>query len=329
MQNHETCYPYIVADIGGTNARFGLVTSIDKVSRQFTVENQQTFPSAEFDGLEDAVSCYKDTLSGESVSGACLAVAGPVAGENIKLTNLNWSFTVPKAQDALGLSKLQVINDFAAYAYAVQYLDPLCLTTINQGEAVEGCPIAVVGPGTGFGVAALVKGGGKVSVVASEGGHMSLAANTALQAAIKEQLSRKYELVSIEKVFSGPGLRHLYHALAAVEGAKPEPYRTADISQRALDGSDEMCQRTLALFCSWLGAVTGDLALALGAKGGVYLSGGILPRIVDFLKASDFQTSFKSKDQMSHYLTDIPVKLVTQGNSALLGAAAWYDDYSS
>lgn len=328
MCNASTSYPYIVADIGGTNARFGLVTSINRGKSELVLENQQTYPSAEFAGLEQAVACYQESLGGETVSGACLAVAGPVAGDSIKLTNLNWNISVAKVKDELGFGQLQVINDFAAYAYAIQYIDKQFLIAINPGEGVDGCPIAVVGPGTGFGVASLVKHGQRLGVVASEGGHMSLAANTPLQAAIKEQLSRKYELVSVERVFSGPGLRHLYHALAAVEGATAKPYRTAEISQHALDGTDEMCQRTLSLFCSWLGGVTGDLALALGAKGGVFLSGGILPRIADFLLKSDFQHSFKAKDQMSHYLMDIPVQLVTQGNSALLGAAAWYDDYS-
>ena len=319
----QTFHPYIVADIGGTNARFGLVTDHSE-STGFVVENQQTYASAEFDGLEQAVSCYQESLNGESVNGACLAVAGPVAGDHFQLTNLNWNICVSEAQRALGLLNLQVINDFAAYAYAIQYINPSFIREINPGIGVEGCPIAVVGPGTGFGVASLVFNNGRTNVISSEGGHMSLAANTALQSAIKEQLSRKYSLVSVERVFSGPGLRHLYHAYAAVEGTQAKEYRTAEISLHALQGSDEMCLRTLSLFCSWLGSVVGDLALALGARGGIYLGGGILPRIADFLIASDFQRSFKAKDQMSHYLEHIPVNLVTEGNSALLGAAAWY-----
>jgi glucokinase len=321
--------PYIVADIGGTNARFGLVTSVNPGLQGFVVENLQTFASAEFDNIKHCVEHYQATLGSDKVIGACLAVAGPVAGDNIKLTNLNWNFCVSDTQRQLGLSRLQIINDFAAYAYAIQYLNKDLLRNINEGVAIADSPVAVVGPGTGFGVAALVKQNGRTNILASEGGHMSLAANTPLQAAIKEQLSRKYSLVSIERVFSGPGLRHLYHALAAVEGAKARELRTSEISQHALDGSDEMCQRTLSLFCSWLGSVTGDLALALGARGGVFLGGGILPRIADFLLASEFQESFKAKDQMSHYLQDIPVKLVIEGNSALLGAAAWFEDNSN
>ena len=326
MPDSASFTPYVVADIGGTNARFGLVTSVDDPEHKFVIENQKTFASAEFDSIDKAVERYRETLGGEKISGACLAVAGPVAGDHIKLTNLNWNFCISETQQNLALSRLQIINDFAAYAYAISYLDSAMMRPINAGEAIADSPVAVVGPGTGFGVAALVKQNGHTNILASEGGHMSLAANTPLQAAIKEQLSRKYSLVSIERVFSGPGLRHLYHALAAVEGRKAKELRTSEISQLALDGSDEMCQRTLALFCSWLGSVTGDLALALGARGGVFLGGGILPRIADFLLASEFQQSFSAKDQMSHYLEGIPVNLVTEGNSALLGAAAWFED---
>lgn len=323
MHQTNDFLPYMVADIGGTNARFGLVTSVNLKKQEFIIENQQTFASCDFESIEQAVTCYQQTLSDKSVNSACLAVAGPVSGEQIKLTNLNWNFNITNTQRDLGFKELYVINDFAAYAYAIQYLEQQNLRTINQGVAVKNAPIAVVGPGTGFGVAALLWQNNRAQVLASEGGHMSLAANTALQAAIKEQLSRKFSLVSIERVFSGPGLRHLYRALAAVEGTTALKLSTSEISQHALAGTDPMCQRTLALFCSWLGSVTGDLALTLGAKGGVFLSGGILPKIADFLVESDFQRAFKSKDQMSHYLQDIPVQLVTKGNSALLGAAAW------
>lgn len=327
MPQLKSRYPYIVADIGGTNARFGLVTGVNPDSGEFIIENQQTFLCEYFGGVEEAVETYQQTINGDKVHDACLAMAGPVAGDRIKLTNLKWDFSVVEVKSNLGLNNLQIINDFSAYALSIQYLDKNQLRTINQGEGIDNSPVMVVGPGTGFGVAALLKQDGRINVLASEGGHMALAANTALQAAIKEQLSRKFSLVSIERVFSGPGLRHLYLALAAVEGTTPRKLSTAQISQCAIEGTDEMCQRTLALFCSWLGAVTGDLALALGARGGVYLGGGILPRIADFLIESDFKASFKSKDHMCHYLEDIPVQLVTNGNSALLGAASWFENY--
>ncbi len=318
-------YPYIVADIGGTNARFGLVTGFDPEAKEFVIENQQMYESEYFESIERAFTCYRNSLEQAAISGACLAVAGPVVGDRIKLTNLQWNFSVLQTQKNLGLDKLKIINDFSAYAYAIQYIDKKYLRNINEGVAVEGSPIMVVGPGTGFGVAALTSQNGTYNVLASEGGHMSLAANTPLQAAIKEQLSRKHALVSIERVFSGPGLKDLYEALMAVEGMRPRKLTAAQISQLALESSDEMCHRTLALFCSWLGAVTGDLALALGARGGVFMGGGILPRIADFLVQSEFRAAFKAKDQMSHYLQDIPVDLVTEGNSALMGAAACFE----
>ena len=329
MQQQKLSYPYVVADIGGTNARFALVTAVNHHAQKFVIENQQTFPSADFNSLEQAVSHYLKTLNGQKIESACLAVAGPVGGDNIKLTNLGWSICVSATKKQLGLNKLLIVNDFAAYAYAIQYIDASYFRSIKEGTGLDDCPIAVLGPGTGLGVAMLVKQDGRVNALALEGGHMALAANTALQAAIIEFLSRRFQRVSIERVFSGPGLRYLYQALAAVEGRQFDKLTTAEISQAAVAGTDEICLRTLTLFCSWLGAVTGDLALALGARGGIYLGGGILPRIADFLVSSEFQHSFKAKDQMSHYLEDIPIQLVTEGNSALLGAAAWLEDYRS
>ena len=328
MAQSNIAYPYVVADIGGTNSRFALVTSVDRRNKQFLIENQQTYPSVEFNGIDQAVTRYMDSLNDRQIKHACLAVAGPVGGDEFKLTNLDWNISLSNTKNNLGLSNLLIINDFAAYAYAIQYLNKECFRTISSGKAMDDAPVAVLGPGTGFGVAMLVKQNGRVKALALEGGHMSLATNTALQSAIKEFMSRRFDRVTIKRVFSGPGLRYLYQALAAVEGTEPRKLSTAEISQHALDGSDEMCVRTLNLFCSWLGAMTGDLAMVLGARGGIYLGGGILPRIADFLITSEFLTSFKAENHMSHYLADIPIQLVTEGNSALLGAAAWFEDYA-
>jgi len=319
--------PYIVADIGGTNSRFGLVTSIDKAQQKVVIENLVTFKSSEFSSLEDAVLGYKESLNSLEVKQASLAVAGPVVGDKIKLTNLDWNFSILETKHNLDFKNLMIINDFTAYACSIQYLDKSCFQTIHKGIAVENYPQAVLGPGTGFGVALLINQAGAMNALALEGGHMSLAANTPLQAAIKEFMSRRFNFVSVERVFSGPGLRYLYQALAAVEGSQTRNISTAQISQYALDGSDEMCQRTLSLFCSWLGSIIGDFALTLGARGGIYLGGGILPRIVDFLRESEFEAAFKSKGQMSYYLEEIPVQLVTKSNTALIGAAAWFENH--
>ncbi len=327
MQQSNISCPYVVADIGGTNSRFALVTNVDREKNLYTIENQLTFPSSDFTTLEEAFLNYSNTLTSVKISSACLAVAGPVEGKTVKLTNLEWKFSARHIKEKLGLSCLKFINDFAAYAYAIQYIDKSCLKLIKHGNEIKGSPVAVMGPGTGFGVASLINCENRVTPLALEGGHMSLAANTPLQSAIIDKLSDKFSIVTIESVLSGPGLRRLYHALAAVEGKTAEDISTAKICQYALNGSDDLCLNTLTLFCSWLGAVTGDLALALGARGGVYLGGGVLPRIADFLVDSEFQETFVKKGQMSNYLEDIHIQLVTEGNSALLGAAAWMIDH--
>ncbi|MFT5520378.1 MAG: glucokinase [Enterobacterales bacterium] len=323
--NSKSC-PYIVADIGGTNTRFGLVTEIDAVQKTVVIENQLTYESASLSSIEEAILRYKESLGELKVNNACIAIAGPVVGDRVTVTNLDWKFSIAEVKEKLCFDNLMIINDFAAYAYAIHYLDKSCFRSIRAGIAVENFPVAVLGPGTGFGSAMLINDGNKINVLALEGGHISLAANNALQAAIKEYMSRRFDFVSIERVFSGPGLRYLYQALAAVEGTQPTKLRTSEISQAALNDSDELCVRTLSLFCSWLGSTTGDFALTLGAQGGIYLGGGVLPRIADFLMTSDFESSFKAKGQMQHYLENIPIQLITKGNSALLGSAAWFED---
>ena len=327
MVDKQLIYPYLVADIGGTNARFGLVTDVDHENHQYEIKHQRTYPSGDFAGVEQAIAHYIEDVQVTSIRNACLAVAGPVTGDRFSLTNLSWEVDIEAARQALGLDSLHFKNDFSAYAYAVPYLDPAVFKELAKGIVSPRAPVAVLGPGTGFGAAMLVPEKYRKRAISTEAGHMSLAANTGQQAAIKEHLTRTFERVTVERVFSGSGLQHLYRALASIEGSQYEDLTAAQISQSAIDETDELCQRTLQIFCSWLGAVAGDIALALGARGGVYLGGGILPKISDFLVASDFMKSFYSKDQMSHYLEHIPVNLVMEGNSALLGAAAWLEHY--
>jgi len=325
MSKTKFDYPYIVADIGGTNARYALVTGVNPENGQFIITHQRTYPSAQFDGIISSTQFFIDSLHGIEVMGACLAVAGPVANDEIRLTNLNWKFSISGVTKTLNIPRLEVINDFAASAYATPHVSKENLRVLNKGHAVESSPIAVVGPGTGFGVAALVPQSGRWNVLATEGGHMTLPSKTALQASIIAVLNKEYSHVSVEKVLSGPGLWNLYRGLAMVEGRSMKTLSTAEICQLGLGNKDDLCTRTLALFASWIGTVVGDLALSLGARGGVFLGGGILPRIVDFMQQSEFSASFVDKVQMHDYLQQIPVYLVTEGNSALLGAAAWFE----
>ena len=318
-------YPYIVADIGGTNARFGLVTANSLNSDRFQIEFIQKYPSNQFENLEHAARHYLDSLNVKKIKGACLAVAGPVINDQVTVTNLNWHFSINTVKQSLALAKLCVINDFAAYAFATQCVSPENLVSINKGQKFDDCPMAIVGPGTGFGVAALVRQKNQWKVIPTEGGHITLAAKTQLQADIIRVLSKEMPHVSVESVMSGPGLANLYRALAEVEGSGDETLQAAEISTQAKRDINSLSYRTLKLFCRWLGQATGDLAIALGARGGVYLCGGILKRNTDFLLQSEFLDGFLDKGHMQEYLRQMPVQLVTENDSALLGAAACFN----
>lgn len=318
-------YPYIVADIGGTNARFGLVTANGLHSDRFQIEFKQKYPSNQFENLEHATRHYLNSLNDNKIKGACLAVAGPVMNDQVTITNLNWHFSINSVKQSLALPKLCVINDFVAYAFATQYVAPENLISINKGQKIDDCPMAIVGPGTGFGVAALVPQKKQWKVIPTEGGQITLAPKTPLQADIIRVLSEKMPHVSVESVMSGPGLANLYSALAEVEGSGDETLKAAEISIQAKRDINSLSYRTLKLFCRWLGQATGDIAIALGARGGVYLCGGILKRNTEFFLQSEFLDGFLDKAHMQEYLGQIPVQLVTENDSALLGAAACFN----
>ncbi|MDQ7049251.1 MAG: glucokinase [Enterobacterales bacterium] len=321
-------YPYLVADIGGTNARFGLVTQSCSAGQNFRIENIQKYPSKQFENISQAVKHYINSLGTTTIHGACLAVAGPVETDKILLTNLNWRFSIEQLKRDLKLDTLQVINDFAAYALATRYISNQEIIGIKSGVPINAAPIAVIGPGTGFGVASLVRMATKPKpqwkVLASEGGHMSLAAHTELQSAVIDYLNRKNPFVTLESIFSGPGLGNLYEALSAVNDLNQKPLNASQISEIANNEPDSLAFKTFQLFCDWLGQSASDLAVTFGARGGVYLCGGILKKNADLLTQSNFTAGFTANPIMKNYLESIPVNLVLANNSALTGAAAYY-----
>lgn len=323
--------PYIVADIGGTNARFGLVTQTHDSGKPHLIEYQNRFPSNQFKDIAEATLHFIGTLPYcvEDIDGACLALAGPVIGDDARSTNLNWHFSINEVKETLGLNRLSIINDFSAYAYATPLVPTEHLTPINQGKIEITCPIAIVGPGTGFGVAALMPCNDGYAVLPTEGGHMSITTQTDLQLEIVTALKRELSHICVESILSGPGLRNIYRALAQVEGISTPQLGASQITTEALANTKSLSYRTLHLFCQWLGQTTGDLALSLGARGGIFLGGGILPRFTEFLLASEFMTSYSSKGKLKDYVKAIPINLITEGNSALLGAASWYQHHRS
>ena len=240
------------------------------------------------------------------------------------MTNRDWSFSIDRLRQDLGLETLHVINDFAAVALAVPHLGAADVTRIGGGAAAQGAPIAVIGPGTGLGVSALVRTPGRWTPVATEGGHVTLAAADEREAEVIAHLRRRFGHVSAERALSGPGLVNLHAALAALAGqAAAAP---TDITARALAGADPLCRDAVAMFCAMLGTVAGDLALSLGARGGVYVAGGIVPDLGARFAATDFRARFEAKGRFKGYMAAIPTFVITMAQPAFTGLAALLEE---
>lgn len=327
-------FPFIVADIGGTNARFCLVTGHRQ--QQFDFAQAKTLSGKDFSSFSSALRAYIDGLDGPPPRAACVAIAGPIGGDQVSMTNLDWRFSQNEIRAQFGFNCFCVINDFAAQAIACSLLDAASLLNVKAGESNSRSNKVVLGPGTGLGVAGLIynaddaQGGpGSWLPVASEGGHVNLAPVTDLEADVIKAGIAEFGHVSAEVFISGPGLLNVYHMLAKVKGQAPEALRPRDITAKAAAGGNELCEQTCQLFFSFLGNVAGNLALTYGAKGGVYIGGGILPKISELLTASRFVQRFESKGIMSRYVSDIPVNVIVHKQPAFVGAAAWLVQFSS
>lgn len=307
----------LIADMGGTNVRFALVDDSGAIGPDMVLQ------CADFAGPDDAARAFLTARDGARPERGAFAVASPITGDMIEMTNSAWRFSVHHVQRQLGLSSLQVVNDFTATALSVPHLGASHLLKLGGAEPVAGAPIAVLGPGTGLGVSGLVMGSdGFWQALATEGGHVTMAATDETEAAVLAQLRHRFGHVSAERVLSGPGLLNLYEAVAALQG-QPASYSTAEaVSSHGLDGSCPLCRQALTMFFVMLGTVAGNLALSLGARGGVYVAGGILPRMAQAFFASDFRRRFEAKGRFAGYLSSVPTWLVTHPEPAFAGLAA-------
>lgn len=306
----------LVGDIGGTNARFALAR---RGGAAPTLEAVEAFPADQHPTLLDAVAGYL-ARAGERATGCVLAVAGPVTDGEIDLTNSPW-----RVREAdlvgLGLSSARLINDFEALAWAAPAIDPGHLDHVGGPAAARADgAVAVLGPGTGFGVSGLARNEFGQAALATEGGHAGFAPGDEVELDIWRSLARRYGRVSLERLISGAGLVNIHRALAELSGRPPAADDPAEITRRALAGEDPF-RGDLARFCAILGAAAGDIALTLGARGGVYIGGGIAPRITEFLKASPFRERFEAKGRFVDYMRQIPTWVITHPHAALLGAA--------
>jgi glucokinase len=311
----------LLADIGGTNARFALQAP------EGAFADIEVLACRDYDHVKDALDAYlaRAGARGHATGGirhAALAIANPVEGDVVSMTNHHWRFSIAGLKDACGLATLVVVNDFAALAQALPHLDAAGRERIGGPDtvAVDGRPLGLVGPGTGLGVSGLVPaGGGRWTALAGEGGHASFAPVTRAEMRLLDALSEEHGHVSAERLLSGPGLEAIHRVLAG------ERLAAADITARALDGSFAACRATVDAFCAILGSVAGNVALTLGATGGMYIGGGIVPRLGPLFHASAFRERFEGKGRLQPYLARIPTWLVTEPYPALRGAAALLD----
>ncbi|TDD85165.1 glucokinase [Actinomadura rubrisoli] len=308
--------PWLVADVGGTNARFALVDGPD--GEPYRVRSLSTREHA---GLAEAAAAYLERhAQGVRPSAACLAVAGPVAGGTFRLTNAGWPAGTPEAVRAhLGLPHLEIVNDFEALALALPRLGADDLVAVGGAPppGADDAPLAVIGPGTGLGVAGLVPTLGGWVPLPGEGGQVDVPAATDREIEVMRLLRAERGAATAEHLLSGDGLVRTRRLLAQIDGVDAEPLDAAQISIRR---DDPLCAETLLMFCGLLGSHAGNVALTLGARGGVYLGGGILPHIADVLRGSTFRSRFEAKPPVEDYMRAIPTALIVHPGPALVGA---------
>jgi glucokinase len=314
----------LLGDVGGTNIRLAWQAGPGQA-----IEQVRVYPCANFPDIEAALRHYLSETGQRLPAQIALGMANPVAGDQIKMTNHDWAFSIQALQARLGVLRLQIINDFTALALALPDIEPEQLRQVGGGAAVAAAPVALLGAGTGLGVSGLfpLPGGRGYLPIAGEGGHVTLAAETAEEWQVIECLARRYGHVSAERVLSGQGLVDLYHALRETRQlAASEVTSAADVTAQALTAQDPLALQTLAMFCGFLGSVAGNLALTLGARGGVYLGGGIVPRLGSWFDQSPFRQRFEGKGRFKAFLAPIPCWVIdARVSPALQGAARSLD----
>jgi glucokinase len=312
----------LLADIGGTNARFAW-----QAHAEADIEQPLTLPCADHASLADALQQYLRQTGHQAPPACSIAIANPVVGDQVTMTNHHWTFSIAALKALLGFQRLLVINDFTALALALPALRPDEVRQVVGGAARPDSAIGLIGPGTGLGVSGLLPDGqGGWLPLQGEGGHVTLAGTTARERAVLDRIGQRYGHASAERAVCGQGLTDIHAALALLDGEGPLGKSAAEITAGALDGSDALCVEALDLFCAFLGNAAGNLALTLGAKGGVFIGGGIVPRLGERFDASPMRARFEAKGRFAAYLAEIPVFVIqAQRSPALLGAARALD----
>lgn len=313
--------PDLVADIGGTNARFALAY---RTGDGIDIRHAQSFRAVDFETVRDAADAYIEAVD-ERPRRACFAAAGPLIEGAVKFSNSPWVLREEEIVTALALSRLVIVNDFFALAAGIAHIGEDGFLVVKDGAPRAGAPQLIIGPGTGLGQAIVVPCSEGPKVVSTEGGHVTFAPRTDEEFEVMKFIAREHPRVSAERLLSGRGLVNIHRALCHIADTPRASLQANEITAAALDGSFPIAVEAVQMFCGLLGRVAGDAVLSTGARGGVFLGGGILPKIQDVFLKSDFVDKFLDKGRMRSYLEPVPVRMIVQQGAALLGAAAAMD----
>ncbi|WP_225224248.1 glucokinase [Limnohabitans radicicola] len=303
--------PRLIADIGGLYARF----AIELERGQFT--HQASLRCADHPSMEQAIRAYLDSVSPLKVAHAAIAVANPVEGDQVRMTNYHWQFSIEETRQSLGLDTLVVVNDFTALAMALPKISAADARQVGGGQPVSNSVIGLLGSGTGLGVSGLIPAGDSWISLGSEGGHTSFSPRDAREIRVLEYAWKQFDHVSFERLLSGSGLELIHQALASGPSLS-----APEITRRALEQEDAQCLATLDVFCNMLGTAASNLAVTLGALGGIYIGGSIVPRLGEFFDRSGFRQRFEDKGRFRQYVEHIPTYVITAENPTFLGVSA-------
>jgi glucokinase len=312
--------PRLLADIGATHARFALQTAPGVFSAVRVLKCE------DFEGIVPLLRFYLQDHAAQHhpnlrLNHAALAVANPISGDFVRMTNRDWQFSTDAVRRELGLSTLLIVNDFTALAMAIPGFAPDDLMQVGQGAPAPNAVIGVLGPGTGLGVSGVIPTADGFVTLGSEGGHVNFAPADEREFFILQTAWKEWQHVSNERLISGPGMEIIHRALAQRNGVEAPPRKPAEIIRCALDENDPLCLEVLECFCGMLGGAAANLAVTLGAFGGIFIGGGIVPRMGEWFLGSPFRARFEAKGRFSRYLADIPTYVITTPNPALHGVA--------
>ncbi|MBB6095082.1 glucokinase [Povalibacter uvarum] len=315
--------PRLIADIGGTNARFALLEGQSH-------RDEIVLACADYPDFVSAAEHYLTQVGaaqkGKRPVEAAVAIAGPITGDIIRMTNHVWQFSAARVRQQLGFSRLIFLNDFTALAMAVRHLPESELEPIGGGRPVPNAAIGLIGPGTGLGVSGLIPSGSHWIALQGEGGHATLSVMNEREMAVLRQLHQRFSHVSAERVISGPGLVNLYEAISVIERKVPDALTPKEITRRASEGSCARCLEAVNMFCALFGTMAGNLVLTLGAVGGLYIGGGVVPHLGRLFKSSPFRDRFEDKGRYAEYLSAVPVYLIRSPLPAFVGLARSFID---